>query len=394
MLDTIPNGEPYVGLEHIEPWTGRLRLENQPDTVDSTVSVFGAGDVLLGKLRPYLAKVARPSFHGVCTSEVLALRPVTEYTQSYAMYSLLNEGYVRWLDSLTYGAKMPRVSPDQVANTHMPMPPTIEQVAIAAFLDKEAAKIDSLIAKNEKLIELLQEKRRALITRVVTKGLDPNVPMKDSGVEWIGKIPGHWEAERVKWAARMVSGHTPDKKVESYWMGGDIPWVSLADTGQLREVDYISNTAMQTTSDGIAHSSAHVLPAGTVVFSRDATIGLCGIIRTGMAVSQHFIGWICSPRLLPEYLLFVFRSMTEELERLTMGATVRTIGMPDVKSLSVPIPPVLEQEEIVRHVGQQRTQLDALIAKVRNAIERLKELRMALISAAVTGKIDVREEVP
>ena len=246
------------------------------------------------------------------------------------------------------------------------------------------------MAKKERLIELLQEKRTALITRAVTKGLDPNVPMKDSGVEWLGEIPAHWEVKRIKWAARMESGHTPDKKVDSYWQGGDIPWVSLADTGHLREVDYISNTAVMTTSDGIAHSSAHVLPAGTVLFSRDATVGLCAITRTEMAVSQHFIGWVCSSRLRPEYLLFVLRSMSQDLERLTMGATIRTIGMPDVRSLVTPIPPKAEQDKIVLHVLQQRAQVDSLIAKIHDAIDRLKELRTALISAAVTGKIDVR----
>jgi len=191
----------------------------------------------------------------------------------------------------------------------------------------------------------------------------------------------------------MVSGHTPDKKVVSYWQGGDIPWVSLADTGQLREVDYISTTEVMTTADGIAHSSAHVLPSGTVVFSRDASIGLCAITRAGMAVSQHFIGWVCRSHLLPEYLLFVLRAMTQELERRTMGATVRTIGMPDVRSLAMPIPPLSEQEQIVAHVRERRAEIDSLITKVREAIDRLRDLRIALISAAVTGKIDLREEV-
>jgi type I restriction enzyme S subunit len=249
------------------------------------------------------------------------------------------------------------------------------------------------VAKKERLIELLQEKRTALITRVVTKGLDPNVPMKESGVEWLGEIPAHWDVERIKWVARMESGHTPDKKVESYWAGGDIPWVSLADTGQLREVDYISDTAVMTTADGIAHSSAHILPTGTVVFSRDATVGLCAITRRGMAVSQHFIGWVCGPRVRPEYLLHVLRSMTQELERLTMGATLRTIGMPDVRTLVTPIPPIAEQDGIVLRVRSDRTQIDALAAKVQKAVDRLKELRTAVISAAVTGKIDVRGEV-
>jgi type I restriction enzyme S subunit len=297
------------------------------------------------------------------------------------------------LNSYSQSAAQPGLAVETIAAIHAPAPPLPEQLAIAAFLDRETARIDALVAKKERLIELLQEKRSALITRAVTKGLDPTVPMKDSGVEWLAEIPAHWEVKRIKWAAQMVSGHTPDKKVESYWQGGDIPWISLADTGQLREVDYISATAVMTTADGIAHSSARVLPAGTVVFSRDATIGLCAITGTAMAVSQHFIGWVCSWCLQSEYLLFVLRSMTQELERLTMGATVRTIGMPDVKGLLTPIPPLPEQDAIIRYVRQRRAQLDSLLAKIRDAIDRLKELRAALISAAVTGKIDVRKEV-
>lgn len=296
-------------------------------------------------------------------------------------------------DSYCSGATFRALTLQTLETCPIVLPRQDEQLAIAAFLDCETAKIDVLVARKERLIELLQEKRTALITRAVTKGLDPNVPMKDSGVEWLGKIPGHWDAERIKWVARMESGHTPDKKVESYWLGGRIPWVSLADTGQLRKVDYIADTAVMTTTEGIVNSSARILPRGTVVFSRDATIGLCAITRAGMAVSQHFIGWVCGPRIAPEYLLLVLRSMTQELERLTMGATVTTIGMPDVKSLATPIPPLPEQEAIVLHVNQSRARIDALIAKVRDAIERLKEFRTALISAAVTGKIDVREEV-
>jgi type I restriction enzyme S subunit len=292
------------------------------------------------------------------------------------------------VDEAAHGTKAIRMERWRV--TPVAIPPEDEQRAITMFLDRETARIDGLVAKKERLIELLQEKRGALITRAVTKGLDPTVPMKDSGVEWLGQTPAHWGADRIKWAARMESGHTPDKKVDAYWQGGTIPWVSLADTSQLREVDYILDTAVRTTADGIAHSSARILPPGTVVFSRDATVGLCAITNVDMAVSQHFIGWVCSQKLLPEYLLLVFRSMAEELERLTMGATVRTIGMPDVTRLVTPIPPVLEQQQIVEYVHRHRSQIDNLVAKVRDAVDRLRELRTALISAAVTGKIDVR----
>ena len=172
-LDSKPEKAIYVGLENIESWTGRLLLDKQPDSVDGIVGFFNAGDVLFGKLRPYLAKSARPNFEGVSTSEILALRPQDECLQSYLMYCLLNESYILWIDNLTYGAKMPRVSPDQVASSFMPLPPLPEQRAIAAFLDRETAKIDVLVAKKERLIELLQEKRSALISHAVTRVLDP-----------------------------------------------------------------------------------------------------------------------------------------------------------------------------------------------------------------------------
>ena len=120
-LDSKPDETIYVGLENIESWTGRLLLDNQPDSVDGIVGFFNAGDVLFGKLRPYLAKLARPNFDGVSTSEILALCPQDECLQSYLMYCLLNKSYILWIDNLTYGAKMPRVSPDQVASSFMPL---------------------------------------------------------------------------------------------------------------------------------------------------------------------------------------------------------------------------------------------------------------------------------
>ena len=136
-----------------------------------------------------------------------------------------------------------------------------------------------------------------------------------------------------------------------------------------------------------------LLPAGAVVFSRDATVGLSAITTRSMAVSQHFIAWLCGDEMLPEYLLRVFRAMTQELDRLTMGATIKTIGMPDVRTLVTPVPPKDEQKVIVQHVLEETRKIDALVAKIREGIEKLKEYRTALISAAVTGKIDVREDV-
>ena len=224
-LDEKPSDRTYVGLENIASWTGCLLLQAQPEQVEGSVNRFEAGDVLFGKLRPYLAKVARPAFEGVCTGEVVVLRP-GGHSQSYLFYSLLNESYIRWIDAVTYGTKMPRVSPDQVANGFAPLPPVQEQHAIAGFLDRETAKIDALVAKEERLIALFQEKRTALITRAVTKGLDPDVPMKDSGVEWLGAVPANWDLLALKRRWNVVDC----KHLTVPFIGEGIPLASVRET--------------------------------------------------------------------------------------------------------------------------------------------------------------------
>jgi type I restriction enzyme S subunit len=270
------------------------------------------------------------------------------------------------------------------------LPPSPEQTRIAAFLDAETAKIDELVAEQRRLMDLLKEKRQAVISHAVTKGLNPNAPMKSSGIEWLGDVPEHWEVMKMKWVAEMESGHTPDKKVAEYWENGDIPWVSLNDTGFLKDNDYISDTAYTVSQLGIDNSSARLLPARVVVFSRDATIGRCAITTRPMAVSQHFIAWVCGQSIIPEFLLLRLRSMTRELDRLTTGATLKTIGMPDVRTIVTPVPPLEEQRAIINWVANETAKIDTLTAEAQRAIDLLQERRTALISAAVTGQIDVR----
>lgn len=288
------------------------------------------------------------------------------------------------------GATVESIEQEYLANTIVPIPAVDEQIRIAEFLDRETAKIDALVAEQERLIELLKEKRQAVISHAVTKGLNPHAKLKPSGIEWLGGVPAHWDVSKVKWVARMESGHTPDKKIPEYWERGNIPWISLNDTSYLKENDYISETAYQVTEQGLENSSAHILPARVVVFSRDATIGRCAITTRPMAVSQHFIAWVCSDLIMPEYLLMRLRSMTPELERLTTGATLKTIGMPEVRTIVTPVPPLDEQQAIIKWTSDETAKIDELTSQAQLAIDLLRERRSALISAAVTGQIDVR----
>ena len=388
-LDCKPEEAIYVGLEHIESRTGRLFLNNQPESVDSVVASFSAGDVLFGKLRPYLAKSARPDFDGVVTGEVLALSPQSDCLQSYVMYCLLSELYVRWINVFAYGAKMPRVSPDQVAISSMPIPPLPEQRTIAAFLDRETVRIDSLIAKKERLIELLQEKRTVLISRAVTKGLDPHVPMKDSSVEWLGEIPAHWEVEKVTRLFQIGSGTTPPTSNSDYY-GGEIAWIT---TSELRE-SVVTSTEKTIKGETLTLFPAlDVYPAGSVAVAMyGATIGRLGILGISATVNQACCVF-SEPNGIDAWFWFYWLQCRRDyLISMSYGGGQPNLSQEILKTIRVPIPPLDEQQAIVFYLDRETARIDALVNKVREAIERLNELRAAVISAAVTGRINVQGE--
>ncbi|WP_249744315.1 restriction endonuclease subunit S, partial [Serratia marcescens] len=197
----------------------------------------------------------------------------------YMNYLLRTKIYTDHFKSLSTGVidSRLRLYPEVFGTVKILLPRFDEQVMVSAFLDHETAKIDKLIEKQQQLIELLKEKRQAVISHAVTKGLNPDVPMKDSGVEWLGEVPEHWRVSRVKNFAKIESGHTPSKTKSEYWVNCIIPWVSLNDSKQLKDVDYIEDTTYKISELGMANSSAHLLPARAVVFTRDASIGLSAI---------------------------------------------------------------------------------------------------------------------
>ncbi|EOD8968045.1 putative restriction endonuclease S subunit [Klebsiella quasipneumoniae] len=292
------------------------------------------------------------------------------------------------------GMGIPHVNGDELKSISFGIPSFCEQKQIAVFLDHETAKIDNLIEKQQQLIELLKEKRQAVISHAVTKGLNPDVPMKDSGVEWLGEVPEHWRVSRIKNYAKIESGHTPSRTKPEYWVSCNIPWVSLNDSKQLKEVDYIEDTLYKISELGMANSSAHLLPARAVVFTRDASIGLSAITTKSMAVSQHLIAWICDEKfIIPEFLLLVFYAMEKDFERYTFGATIKTIGMDNVRGLKSTFPPIEEQRNLIDWAFSKIEKIKSSINKVEDMLSLLQERRTALISAAVTGKIDVRDWV-
>jgi type I restriction enzyme, S subunit len=233
---------------------GTLQLDGQRElaVVQQGYTYFREGDVVIAKITPCFENGkgalirGLPCGFGFGTTELIVVRPIPGRTLGrYLHWLFVSPDFRNRATAAMYGAGgQKRVPDDFVRDFAVALPPVSEQGLISAFLDRETGKIDALVAEQERLVALLMEKRQAVIAQAVTKGLDPNVPMRPSGVEWLAEVPAHWSVKRVKRVARLESGHTPSKQFPEYWDEGDIDWVSLNDSKHLSVHDYISDTAL------------------------------------------------------------------------------------------------------------------------------------------------------
>ena len=263
--------------------------------------------------------------------------------------------------------------------------------AIAAFLDRETARIDALVIKKERLIELLQEKRAALITHAVTRGLDPDAPMQDSGVEWLGEIPAHWEVKRLKHIGNLQGGAGFPHQ-EQWDTTQEYPFFKVGDmavdTNQ-REMFEYQHTVSGDTANRLG---AYVFPPMTIVFAKVGAALLLNrrrmIVRPS-CIDNNMMGFI--PRGPdPDWMMYWLSGL--DFGKLANPGAVPSVNEGQMREQEAVLPPIREQQAIAAFLVQETEKLDNLIAKIREAIARLRELRTALISAAVTGRIDVREE--
>ena len=193
------DGELYLALEHVENWTGRFSEAGNGVSFSGQVKRFHTEDVLFGKLRPYLAKVTCPKRNGVCVGEFLVLRPHdARLSPLYLEQLLRSKPVIDAIDSSTFGAKMPRADWQFIGDLLFPLPPIPEQRAIVRYLDYVDRRIRRYVGTKRKLIALLEEEKQAIVSQAVTRGLDPSVRLKPSGVEWLGDVPEHWEVRRLK----------------------------------------------------------------------------------------------------------------------------------------------------------------------------------------------------
>jgi type I restriction enzyme S subunit len=394
----------YVDISRVDSTAGIIQreslvFEKAPSRARRLVR---DGDVIVSTVRTYLraiAPIAHPEPNLVVSTGFAVVRPGLDIDSGFLAYALRAPYFVDRVVAYSNGVSYPAINETELATFPVILPPLSEQRAIARFLDRETAKIDALIAKNERLIELLQEKRAALITHAVTKGLDPSVPMRNSGIEWLGQIPAHWEFAA---AGRLID------HIEQGW--SPLAEDRLADPNEWAVIK------LSAVSKGVFHEAEHkALPAnispdtryeirhGDFLMTRANTPDLVGDVCVVQSTRPRLMLCDLVYRLrlrfdvvLPEFLAFWFLSrggrFQIEVEARGSSQSMVKVSQILIRAWTVALPPVTEQRAIADFLNRETAKIDTVVAKVREVIGRLKEYRTALISAAVTGKIDVREE--
>jgi len=391
----------FVEMEDIRTRGGLDTSESRAlGEVYGGYTYFEEGDVLVAKITPCFENgkggLATDLRNGVGfgTTELHVLRPKEALASRFLEYTTRSHPFrVKGEKQMTGAAGQQRVPEEFVADLEIPIPPKRRQEEIADFLDRKTAAIDELIDKKRRLIELLEEKRDAVINRAVTKGLDPDVEMKDSGVPWIGEIPEDWALVRLKHLTKPTTSisygivqpgeHVEDGKpfIQSTNIpGGEIETSSLQKVAPEIEAQY----------------SRSRLKTGDVILGIRASIGDAHVVPDsleGVNLSRGIARISTSDRIGSQFLRMVLRSEVAKKfwAREKKGSTFDQISIAMVKELRIPVPPICEQKRIERNLKSKTERLNSVDASVSRQIGSLEDYRQSLITAAVTGQIDVEE---
>lgn len=382
---------PYVGLENIESGTGRLILAAHPQGIEgegspvggeSLSAVFNSGDILFGKLRPYLAKAWIAEFNGRCSTELLPLSP-DKLDARFGLYVMLSRQFIDAVDASTFGSKMPRADWDFIGDQRVPFPSEQQQKKVVLFLDRELGEIDALIIAKQRLLNLLSEKRRAVVASSVMRGVNTGIRLRHSGIVWLGDIPTHWKVRRIATLFKQRDERSQPQ----------LPLLEVSINSGVVVREFSKDKIEGTASDFNTYKVARF---GDIAFNKmrmwQGAVGVAPV--DGLVSPDYTVAKACTS-LLPEYAALLFRtdSFSAECGRNSQGITWDRLRLywDGFRDIFMPLPPLDEQVEILNTVMAETVKIDQLRTATEHSVLLLKERRGALIAAAVNGEIDFTE---
>ena len=356
----------------------------------SNYKVVHTGQLAMNKMKAWQGSYGVSEHTGIVSPAYFTF-DIEGVTGEFLHVALRSKAYVPFFTAASDGVRIAQwdLSPTQMREIPLWIPPLPEQRAIARYLDYMDRRIQRYIRAKERLIELLEEQKRAVINQAVTRGLDPDVRLKASGVEWLGDVPAHWEQRQLRTVTKIFNGATPSTNVAGFW-DGDIVWVTPDDLGKLSD-RYVTNSGRRITAEGYASCGTSLAPAGSIALSTRAPIGHLGILMIDACVNQGCRLLAPKSFIDTEFLYLVLLAARGELSSLGQGSTFTELSRGRLASFKLPVPPLEEQTTIVDHVTCASSRIDSQIANCRRQIELIAEYRARLVSDVVTGKLDVRD---
>ena len=307
-----------------------------------------------------------------------------EYSTRFLAYWFL--AHKEQLNSLGAGTTFLEISAEKLLSFSIPVVSYDLQCKIVDEIEEKTQKIDFIIKNKNAVLNRLKEYRQSLITRAVTKGLNPDVRLCDSGVVWIGKIPQHWSVCAVKWLTDITSGGTPDRTNKEYWTPGTIPWIK---TGELQN-NTITESEEKISLLGMKNSAAKLFPVETLLVAMyGATRGMTGLLQIPATTNQACAALMIKKqekRIIPNFLQYVFMAGCDFVRQKAVGAGQPNLSLDLIANLKVPVPPFEEQELIVKRLRDECGRVDDTIVKVTDVISKLSEYRSSLIADVLAGK--------
>ena len=350
------------------------------------------GDVIVSTVRTYLQAITQvdEKRSGYVVSTGFAVLRPRKISSGYLGYFTVSSFFINSTIAYSVGVSYPAINAVTILTFPLHLPPLPEQTAIAAYLDRKTAEIDELIADKKRLLELYEEEKTAVINQAVTKGINPDVPMKDSGIEWLGEIPEHWEVKRIGHCGKIVRGGSPRPTGDPrYFMGNFIHWITVKEVTNAKG-KFVTDTEEFLTEAG-SKLSRIIEPETLLLSNSGATLGVPKISKIKGCIND---GSVAFPELKffleRDFLYYFFVSHTNIYREQMKGNGQPNLNTEIVKSTFIPLPnSIEEQREIVQYIENNWAQVEAKKAKTKKLIELLTEYRTALISEVVTGKVKV-----